>query len=150
MLCVYDHLKYFHFFSAGTIFIRQNLTSTGGRFSRLGLKTVSALKGLNDNEIEQIFVIDAQLRKKIIREIFTSHMFSSFEAEDAQLRKKIIKEIFTSHMFSSFEASNFSFKWRKIITQRLQHKSITLQICFLQIHDWTKWKCKYNPISAEL
>ena len=44
MLWVYSHYKYFNSFSAGTVFIRQNLTSTGVRFRRI--KTVPALKGL--------------------------------------------------------------------------------------------------------
>ena len=45
MLWVYDHWKYIIFFSAGTVFIRQNLPSVDGRFWRI--KTVPALKGLN-------------------------------------------------------------------------------------------------------
>ena len=43
MLSVYDHYKYFNSFSAGTIFIRQNLTFTDVR----RIKTVPAQKGLN-------------------------------------------------------------------------------------------------------
>ena len=45
MLWVYG---YFNSFSAGTVLRRQNLTSEDVRFSRL--KTVPALKGLNDDE----------------------------------------------------------------------------------------------------
>ena len=44
MLRVYGHDLYFNYFSAGTVFIRQNLTSTDVRFWRI--KTVPALKGL--------------------------------------------------------------------------------------------------------
>ena len=44
MLWVYDRNTYFTSFSAGIVFIRQNLTSTDGRFWRI--KTVPALKGL--------------------------------------------------------------------------------------------------------
>ena len=45
MLWVYGHYRYyFNSFSAGTVFIRQNLTSTDVRFWRI--KTVPALKGL--------------------------------------------------------------------------------------------------------
>ena len=43
MLCVYGLKKYFYF-STGTVFIRQNLTSTDVRFWRI--KTVPALKKL--------------------------------------------------------------------------------------------------------
>ena len=43
MLLVYGHEKYFNSFSAGTVFIRQNLTSTDIGF--WSLKTVPALKG---------------------------------------------------------------------------------------------------------
>ena len=43
MLWVYGHYKYFNSFSAGTVFIRQNLTSVDVRFWRI--KTVPALKG---------------------------------------------------------------------------------------------------------
>ena len=47
MLWVYDHWKYFDFFSAGIVFIRQNLTSIDVRFWRI--KTVPVLKGLKPN-----------------------------------------------------------------------------------------------------
>ena len=43
MLWVYNHYTYFNSFGAGTVFIRQNLTSTNVRFWRI--KTVPALKG---------------------------------------------------------------------------------------------------------
>ena len=43
MLRVYGHYRYFIFFSAWIVFIRQNLTSTDGRFWRI--KTIPALKG---------------------------------------------------------------------------------------------------------
>ena len=50
MLWVYGHYKYFNSFSAGTIFIRQNLTSTDVWFWRI--KTIPALTGLNlDNKL---------------------------------------------------------------------------------------------------
>ena len=44
MSWVYSHYKYFNSSSPGTVFIRQNLTSTDIRFWRI--KTVPALKGL--------------------------------------------------------------------------------------------------------
>ena len=44
MLWVYDHYKYFNSFSAGTVFMRLNLTTTDTRLWRI--KTVPALKGL--------------------------------------------------------------------------------------------------------
>ena len=44
MLWVYGHSKYFNYFSTGTVFKRQNLTSTYVRCWRI--KTVPALKGL--------------------------------------------------------------------------------------------------------
>ena len=44
MLWFYDHYKYFISFSAGTVLIRQNLTSTDVRFWRIN--TVPALQGL--------------------------------------------------------------------------------------------------------
>ena len=44
ILWVYGHWKYFNSFGAGTVFIRQNMTSTDVRFWRI--KTVPALKRL--------------------------------------------------------------------------------------------------------
>ena len=49
MLWVYGHYKYFNSFSAGTVFIRQNLTSVDVRFWRI--KTVPALKGLTRHSL---------------------------------------------------------------------------------------------------
>ena len=45
MLLVYGYYKHFNSFSAGTVFMRRNLTSVDVRFWRI--KTVPALKGLN-------------------------------------------------------------------------------------------------------
>ena len=57
MLWVNDHLKYLNLkylnFSAGTVFIRQNLTSTDVRFWRI--KTVPALEVLEDTHIILFF-----------------------------------------------------------------------------------------------
>ena len=56
MLWVYGHYKYFNSFSAGTVFIRQNLTSTDVRF--WCIKTVPALKGLKHTQPQKAHLGD--------------------------------------------------------------------------------------------
>ena len=64
MLWVFDHYKFFNFFSAGIVFIRQNLTSTDVRFWRI--KTIPALKGLNT------WIICETPKLRVIS-VYTSH-----------------------------------------------------------------------------
>ena len=47
MVRVYGHYEYFNYFSAGTVFIRQNLTSVDVRFWRIN--TAPSLKGSSTN-----------------------------------------------------------------------------------------------------
>ena len=69
MLYVNCHFKYFHFFSAETVFIRQNLTSTDVRFWHI--KTVPALKGLRKNVLSKDYlpntsIIDGALLTRVL------------------------------------------------------------------------------------
>ena len=69
MLSVYSHSKYF--FSAGTVFVRQNLTSLDVRFWRI--KTVPALKGLTVSRNKNSFVQS----KTCARDIFDGFLSNS-------------------------------------------------------------------------
>ena len=65
MLWIYGHYKYYNSFSVGTVFIRQNLTSTDVRLWRI--KTVPAVKGINTKRLANIALLLGQRRRRWAR-----------------------------------------------------------------------------------
>ena len=116
MLWFYDQYKCLNSFSAGTVFIRQNLTSTDVRFWRI--KRVPALKGINERHI--CHAIDANV----------AHTFHKSTTVDLVIFACLnFREFLILWLFTKFIIPKFAFFCSSVIIIIIFVRFLNSRIC---------------------